>query len=127
MSKENISKENLNSVLRKTDVSCSFYYFDINRRVYVKNGVKSNASFYEEHFVKINIIDENDKEYIDNFRRTINKRSMLYKINNTTRVKVFTEQEKEDDIYVNSKSYKLAEMVRKSDADTLRKIEALLS
>lgn len=113
--------------LRKTDVSCSFYYFDINRRIYEKNGIKSNAPFYEEHFVKINIIDENDKEYIDTFKRTINKRSMLYKINNTIRVKVFTEQEKEDNIYVNSKSNKLAEMVRKSDADTLRKIEALLS
>ena len=127
MSKENISKETDNSALRKTNVSCSFYYFDINRRIYEKNGVKSNSPFYEEHFVKINIIDENDKEYIDIFKKTINKRSMLYKINSTTRVKVFTEREKEEDVYVNSKSHKLAEMVRKSDADTLRKIEELLS
>lgn len=124
---DKVTKNDNNSALRKTNVSCSFYYFDINRRIYEKNGVKSNSPFYEEHFVKINIIDENDKEYIDIFKRTINKRSMLYKINSTTRVKVFTEQEKEDDVYVNSKSHKLAEMVRKSDADTLRKIEELLS
>ena len=41
--------------------------------------------------------------------------------------KVFTEQEKEDDIYVNSKSHFLAELVRKSDANTLREVERLLS
>jgi hypothetical protein len=52
---------------------------------------------------------------------------MLYKIDSSTRKKVFTEQEKEDDIYVNSKAYRLAELVRKSDANTLRDIERLLS
>ena len=104
-----------------------FYYFDVNRRVYEKDGIKRNSPFYEEHFVKIQILEETDKEYICQYGRTINKRSMLYKINNSTRKKVFTEQEKEDDIYVNSKSHFLAELVRKSDANTLREVERLLS
>ena len=104
-----------------------FYHFDVNRRVYEKDGIKRNAPFYEEHFVKIEIIEETDKEYICQYGRTINKRSMLYKIDSSTRKKVFTEQEKEDDIYVNSKAHSLAELVRKSDANTLREVERLLS
>ena len=108
-------------------IKCKFYYFDINRRVYEKNGVKSNAPFFEDHFVKITIVAENDREFIDHLKRTINKRSMLFKLGRTTRVKVYTEQEKEDAIYVNSKAHKLAEKVRKADANTLRKIEELLS
>ena len=99
-----------------------FYHFDVNRRVYEKDGIRRNAPF-----VKIEIIEETEKEYICQFGRTINKRSMLYKIDSSTRKKVFTEQEKEDDIYVNSKAHSLAELVRKSDANTLREIERLLS
>lgn len=52
---------------------------------------------------------------------------MLYKIDSSTRKKVFTEQEKEDNIYVNSKAHYLAELVRKSDANTLLEVERLLS
>ena len=110
----------------KTAVMPCFYYFDVNRRVYEKEGIKRNAPFYEEHFVKIEIIEETDKEYICQYGRTINKRSMLYKIDSSTRKKVFTKQEKEDDVYVNSKAHSLAELVRKSDANTLREVERLL-
>ena len=111
----------------KTAVMPCFYHFDVNRRVYEKDGVKTNSPVYEEHFVKIEIVGENNKEYICQFGRTINKKSMLYKIDSSTRKKVFTEQEKEDDIYVSSKVYKLVELVRKSDANTLREVERLLS
>jgi type I restriction-modification system DNA methylase subunit len=111
----------------KTAVMPCFYHFDVNRRVYEKDGMKRNSPYYDEHFVKIEIIEETEKEYICKFGRTINKRSMLYKIDSSTRKKVFTEQEKEDDIYVNSKANSLAELVRKSDANTLREIEWLLS
>ena len=110
----------------KPTVSTCFYHFDVNRRVYEKDGIKRNSPYYDEHFVKIEIIKETDKEYICQFGRTINKRSMLYKIDSSTRKKVFTEQEKEDDIYVNSKAHYLAELVRKSDANTLREVERLL-
>lgn len=112
--------------LNIVDTMPCFYHFDINRRVYEKDGIKSNAPFYEEHFVKINIIGETDKEYICQFGRTINKRSMLYKINSSTRVKVFTEQEKEDNIYIHSKLIYLVDLLRKSDANTLREVEKLL-
>ncbi len=111
----------------KTAVMPCFYHFDVNRRIYEKDGIKRKSPYYDEHFVKIKIIEETDKEYICQFGRTINKRSMLYKIDSLTRKKVFTEQEKEDDIYVSSKAYSLAELVRKSDANTLREIERLLS
>ena len=111
----------------KTAVMPCFYHFDVNKRVYEKDGVKTNSPIYEEHFVKIQIVEENNKEYVCQFGRTINKKSMLYKIDSSTRKKVFTEQEKEDDIYVSSKVYKLAELVRKSDANTLREVERLLS
>lgn len=103
-----------------------FYYFNQNRRVYEKDGKKSLSPFYEEHFVKINIVDENDKESIDRYGNTINKRSMLYKINSTTRVTIFTEQQKEDNIFVTKEARKLSEMVRKLDANSLRKVEELL-
>ena len=110
----------------KTDVMPCFYHFDPNSRVYEKDGKKSNSPFYEEHFVKIQILEETDKEYICQYGRTINKRSMLYKIDSSTRKKVFTEQEKEDDIYIKTKAHSLAELVRKSDANTLREVERLL-
>lgn len=104
----------------------NFYYFDTNNRVYEVDGIRQSSPYYEKHFIKIIVIEETDKEYICQYGRTINKRSMLYKIDSSTRKKVFTEQEKEDDIYVNSKSYSFAELVRKSDAETLRKIENIL-
>ena len=103
-----------------------FYHFDTNARVYEVDGIRQSFPVYEKHFIKINITEETDKEFICQYGRTINKRSMLYKIDSSTRKKIFTEQEKEDDIYINSKSNKLAELVRKSDANTLRKIEELL-
>ena len=103
-----------------------FYHFDVNNRVYEKDGVKTNAPVYERHFIKIGIIEKTKKEYICQFGRTINKRSMLYKIDGSTHKKVYTEQEKEDDIYVNSKSHKLSDLVRKADANTLREIERIL-
>lgn len=122
-----ISDANDSKPLDKTAVMPCFYYFDINNRIYEKDDVRKSSPYYEEHFVKIQIIEETDKEYICQFGRTINKRSMLYKIDNSTRKKVFTEQEKEDDVYVNSKAHSLAELVRKSDANTLREVERLLS
>ena len=121
-----ISDNTQTEPLDKAAVMPCFYHFDVNRRVYEKDGKRSNAPFYEEHFVKIQIIEETDKEYICQYGRTINKRSMLYKIDSSTRKKVFTEQEKEDDVYVNSKAHSLAELVRKSDANTLREVERLL-
>lgn len=103
-----------------------FYHFDPNRRVYEKNGVRSNSPYYEDHFVKIEVIDETDKEYICNFGRTINKRSMLYKIDRTTRKKIYTEKEMQDDVYLKNNAYKFSQLVMKLDADTLRKVEDLL-
>ena len=112
--------------LSKTTVMPCFYHFDVNNRVYEVDGVKQSAPYYEKHFIKIVVVEETEKEFICQYGRTINKRSMLYKIDNSTRKRVFTEQEKEDDIYVNSKSHKLSDMVRKVDANTLREIERLL-
>jgi len=103
-----------------------FYYFDVNNRVYEVDRIRKAFPYYEKHFIKIVVIEETDKEFICQNGRTINKRSMLYKIDSSTRKKVFTEQEKEDDIYVNSKAYSLAELVRRADANTLREIERLL-
>jgi len=111
----------------KNAVMPCFYHFDVNNRVYEVDGVRQSSPYYEKHFTKIVVIEETDKEFICQYGRTINKRSMLYKIDSSTRKKVFTEQEKEDNIYVNSKAHNLAELVRKSDANTLREIERLLS
>lgn len=122
-----MEKETQAPQLPQNAVMPCFYHFDVNRRVYEKNGIRRNSPFYEEHFIKIEIVEETDKEYICQYGRTINKRSMLYKIDSSTRKKVFTEQEKEDNIYVNSKAHYLAELVRKSDANTLREVERLLS
>lgn len=103
-----------------------FYYFDPNNRVYEKNGVKSSYPFYEDHFIKITIIDETEKEYISNHGGVINKRSMMYAFNKSTKKKVYTEQEMKDDVYLKNNSYKLSEAVRKLDANLLRKVEDLL-
>lgn len=102
-----------------------FYHFDPNRRVYEKNGVRSNSPYYEDHFVKIEVIDETDKEYICR-NGTINKRSMMYKINSNTRKKVYTEKEMQDDVYLENNAYKFSQLVMKLNADTLRKVEDLL-
>ena len=45
----------------KTAVMPCFYHFDVNKRVYEKDGVKTNSPIYEEHFVKANVWKRNLK------------------------------------------------------------------
>lgn len=124
---QTMNTEENNTQLSQSSVMPCFYHFDVNNRVYEVDGIIQTSPYYEKYFTKIIVTEETNKEFICQHGRTINKRSMLYKIDSSTRKKVFTEQEKEDDIYVNSKAHKLAELVRRADANTLREVERLLS
>lgn len=101
------------------------YYYNINKRVYEKNGIVKSSPYEEFHYVPIEIVSETDKEFICRFG-TINKRSMLYKTNSQTRVRVFTEKEVSDNVYVAENRHLISERIKKLEADKLRKVEELL-
>ena len=107
-----------------TTVISRLFYFDQNSRVYEMNGKKSNSPFYRGYFRPIEVIGENDKEFICKYG-VINKRSKMYS-SGRGKFKTYTEQEMEDEIYVEENRHALSERVRKSNANVLRQIETLL-
>lgn len=102
-----------------------FYYYAINRRVYELNGVKSSSAFEEGHYIPIKVVSETDKEFICE-HGTINKRSMLLTRSRRSKEKVFTEKEKNDNVYLAENRHSLAEKVRRLPADLLRKVEEII-
>lgn len=104
-----------------------FYYFDQNRRVYEMNGIKKSSPFQEGHYVPIKVVSETDKEYVCEYG-IINKKSMMYKTNvGRTGSRVFTEHEKNDDIYVVENRHLISERVRQLPADVLRRVEEAIN
>lgn len=103
-----------------------FYYYDINRRVYELNGVSKSSPFEEGHYIPIKVVSETDKEYVCEYG-TINKKSMLYTTSRRPKVKVFTEQEKNDAVYVAENRHFISERVRQLPADVLRKVEEAIN
>ena len=101
------------------------YYFDLNSRVYELNGVKKSSPFQEGYYRPIKIISETDKEFVCDYGK-INKKTMLYDFARVKR-KVYTEQEKIDDVYIQENRHILAEKVRLLSADVLRKVEDVLN
>ena len=51
-----MEKQTQTPQLPQNAVMPCFYHFDVNKRVYEKDGVKTNYPIYEEHFVKIQIV-----------------------------------------------------------------------
>ena len=92
-----------------------------------KEGTRGNP-IYSEHYRPMVIESENEKEYILDIG-TMNKRSNKFKLNwdKDTRP-YYTEQEKQDGIYINDTKYKIAEKVEKfMDANKLKAIEKILN
>lgn len=89
------------------------------------NGVKKNSPFHEGHFVPIKVISENEKEIICEYG-IIKKKTMEYHFGRS-KCKVYTEQEKNDDVYVQENRHIIAEKVRRLPADKLRAVEAVLN
>lgn len=108
----------------KPKVILKLFYFDQNRRVYEMNGVKKDRPYYIVHFKPLNIIGENEKEFICEYG-VINKRSRMYSWGNS-KFKTYTEREMMDEVYVEENRHILCERVRKSNANVLRQIEKLL-
>ncbi len=111
--------------LSKTAVSSRLYYFDQNRRVYEMNGVKKSSPFHEGYFIPIKVVSETDKEIICEYG-TIKKKTMEYHCGRS-KYKVYTEEEKNDEVYVQENRHLIAEKVRTLPAEKLRMVEAVLN
>lgn len=101
------------------------YYFDQNRRIYELNGVKKSSPFHEGYFIPIEVISENEKEIICKYG-IVKKKTMEYHFSRS-KFKVFTEQQKNDEVYVQENRHLIAEQVRTLSADKLRMVEAVLN
>jgi len=117
--------ENGQPTLQQHNVSSRLYYFDQNRRIYEMNGVKKNSPFHEGYFIPIKVVSETDKEIICEYG-TIKKKTMEYHLYRS-KYKVYTEEEKNDEVYVQEKRYLMAEKVRTLSAEKLRMVEAVLN
>lgn len=125
MSNEKLSNEAQNPPLSKGGVSSRLYYFDQNRRIYEMNGVKKSSPFHEGYFIHIKVVSENEKEIVCEYG-TIKKKTMEYHWGRS-KYKVYTEQEKNDEVYVQENRHLIAEKVRTLSADKLRMVEAVLN
>ena len=101
------------------------YYFDQNRRIYELNGVKKSSPFHEGYFIPIEVISENEKEIICKYG-VVKKKTMEYHFSRS-KFKVFTEQQKNDEVYVQENRHLIAEQVKTMSADKLRLVEAVLN
>jgi hypothetical protein len=101
------------------------YYFHQNRRIYELNGVKKSSPFHEGYFIPIEVISENEKEIICKYG-VVKKKTMEYHFSRS-KFKVFTEQQKNDEVYVQENRHLIAEQVRTLSADKLRMVEAVLN
>lgn len=102
----------------------NLYYFDINRRVYTLDGERKSSPFHVGYYVPIKIVSETPKEFICEYG-TINKKSGLYSIGRNKH-RVYTEKERDDDVYVNENRHKIIERLRSLNADALRMVEDIL-
>lgn len=100
------------------------YYYDINRRIYTMNGVERLSPYEEGYYREIVIVSETEKEYICTIGR-INKQNMMYKVGRVT-VSTYTEQEKNDAVFIAENAHLIARRIMDIDAKTLREVEAVL-
>jgi hypothetical protein len=117
--------ENGQPTLQQHNVSSRLYYFDQNRRIYEMNGVRKRSPYHEGYFIPIKVVSETDKEIICEYG-TIKKKTMEYHFGRS-KYKVYTEQQKNDDVYVQENRHTIAEKVRTLSADKLRMVEAVLN
>lgn len=117
--------ENGQPTLQQHNVSSRLYYFDQNRRIYKINGVPKSSPYHEGYFIPIKVVSETDKEIICEYG-TIKKKTMEYHLGRS-KYKVYTEQQKNDDVYVQENRHIIAEKVRTLSADKLRMVEAVLN
>ncbi len=95
-----------------------FYTFDRNRRVYKDDFVKEHRSpIYEKHFCEVEIIGENEKEFIVSNGRTINKRSMMLKGYLNDRHKLYSQKEKDDMVFIKEFGYPISKVISTLSAD----------
>lgn len=123
MSKSKIEKGQ--PTLQQHNVSSRLYYFDQNRRIYEMNGIKKSSPFHEGYFIPIKVISENEKEIVCEYG-TVKKKTMEYHWGRS-KYKVYTEQEKNDEVYIQENRHLIAEKVRTLSADKLRMVESVLN
>lgn len=102
----------------------ALYYFDANRRIYELNGVKKTSPFYECFFIPIEVVSENEKEFICK-HGMIKKKNMQYSFGKS-KFKVFTEDQKNDEVYINENRHIISHKILSISADKLRMIEDLI-
>lgn len=102
------------------------YYYDINSRVYNLNGVKKNSPYEIGYYREINVVSENDNEYICEYG-VVKKKDMKYVIGKS-KYNTYTESEVTDMVFIAENRHLIAEKVRYiKSAELLRKIEKLIN
>ena len=88
--------------------------------------IKKSSPFQEGYYIPIEVTSENDKEYVCK-HGTINKKSMLYNNGGRNKLKTYTEQEKNEDVYITENRYVISQKIMKASAEVLRKVEEILN
>lgn len=107
--------------MEKLKIGQTIYYFDGNHRIYAKN---KSRPIYKKYFIPMKIVGENKKEYIFDYG-VINKRSGMLNLRGI-KTEIFTEKEKQDNIYINDNAYRISEEIRCLNADKLKEIEKII-
>jgi hypothetical protein len=112
-------------------IGTKLYTFSLNRRVYRKDpkkGYGSGGPIYSEHFQEYVIDGEDEKDWHSGYFR-INKRSGkgYYSAQPREKYTMYTEAEREADIWIHENSYKLREAVgRCKDITILKRIAEMV-
>ena len=104
----------------------ALYYYDINSRVYDMGGVKKSSPYEEGYYRRLEIVSENEKEYVCNVG-VVNKKTMMYaRGRGWGKIMVYTEKQKNDAVYIAEQGHKIRDRMRGLSADELRRVEAIL-
>lgn len=96
---------------------------DENNRVYHdRNGVKQRYPIYREFWQPQEVVSETKQNWVLSSGREVSKSPEK----RPRTIYAFTEQEVEDDVWVNSHRHKLIRELERADASTLKKVAELI-
>jgi len=93
------------------------WLFDMNRRVYKKDGVSFTPPIYAEHFYEAVIDGETSRSWLIGRRK--------YPKNNP--LGIFTDEQKADNIWANEKRYKIQNEISYCSIAQLKQIDLILA
>lgn len=99
------------------------WIYDSNRRSYVdENGNKTHSPVYRYSWMKHKVTGETTRSWLLEYGQKAPKKPNQWQRDSYA----YSEQELEDFIWVNDKALEIAAIVRKADAQTLRKVAEVI-